>query len=77
MSDLTKSVGLKIKQKRIGLGLTQNELGMILGCTQQVIQNYEVGYARMPIMMLNDMAILCKVTVDWFFFDEVVVHYIL
>ncbi|WP_366520846.1 helix-turn-helix transcriptional regulator [Mucilaginibacter sp.] len=70
MSDLNKLVGSKIKQKRLELGVTQSELGQILRCTQQMIQNYEVAYCAMPISILNDYTKLCKVPLDWFFEDE-------
>jgi transcriptional regulator with XRE-family HTH domain len=70
VNDLHKRVGDKIKEKRIELGITQYELGKILGCSQQMIQNYESAFAAMPIMMLKDMALLCKVPVDWFFLNE-------
>jgi transcriptional regulator with XRE-family HTH domain len=70
MSDLTKLIGAKIKQKRLELGVTQNELGQVLGCTQQMIQNYEVAYCAMPISMLNDFAILCRLPLDWFFEED-------
>jgi len=54
----------------MALGITQDELGQILGCTQQMIQNYEMAYCAMPILMLKDMALLCKSPVDWFFIDD-------
>jgi transcriptional regulator with XRE-family HTH domain len=70
MSIINKLVGAKIKQKRVELGITQDELGQILGCTQQMIQNYEVAYCAMPIIMLNDFAKLCKLPLDWFLLNE-------
>lgn len=70
MSDLTKLVGPKIKQKHLALGLTQNELAKLLGCTYQLIQHYERGFCQMPIYTLNDFAVLCKLPIDWFFLDE-------
>jgi len=70
MSDMNYLVGTRIKRKRVELGITQAELGQILGCTQQMIQNYEVAYCAMPIEMLNDFAILCKLPIDWFLLDE-------
>jgi len=70
MSELNKLVGRRIKAKRKELGLTQDELAKILGCTFQLIQHYENGFCAMPIDRLNDMALLCKVPFDWFFLDD-------
>jgi DNA-binding XRE family transcriptional regulator len=70
MSDLSQRVAGKIKSKRKELGITQQELAAILGCTYQLVQHYESGFCQMPIYMLNDFAILCRVPIDWFFLDE-------
>jgi transcriptional regulator with XRE-family HTH domain len=70
MSELSLSIARKLKAKRHELGLTQQELALILGCTYQLIQHYESGFCAMPIYMLNDFALLCKVSIDWFFLDE-------
>lgn len=70
MSNLNKLVGIKIKQKRLELGVTQMELGAILGCTFQLIQHYESGFCQIPIDRLSDFALLCRLPVDWFLLDE-------
>jgi transcriptional regulator with XRE-family HTH domain len=70
MSTLSKLVAGKIKQKRKELGVTQQELARILGCSVQFIQHYEKGFCQMPIAMLNDYASLCKVPIEWFFLEE-------
>lgn len=49
MSALTESVAVKLKQKRIQLGVTQQELGLILGCSTNLIQHYELGLAKCRI----------------------------
>lgn len=49
MNEINKLIGAKIKEKRIELGITQYELGRVLGASQQQIQNYEVGYCAMSI----------------------------
>ena len=70
MSALSKSIAVKIKKTRGELGITQQELAKILGCTFQLIQHYENGYCQMPVPMLNDLAMLYKVPIDWFFLDD-------
>jgi transcriptional regulator with XRE-family HTH domain len=70
MSTLGDTVAKKIKQKRKDLGVTQRELALLLGSTVQLIQHYEKGTCQMPITMLNDLAILCKVPLDWFFLED-------
>jgi transcriptional regulator with XRE-family HTH domain len=76
MSSLTDTIAGKIKQKRKELGLTQAELGTLLGCSVQLIQHYEKGTCQMPVAMLNDLALLCQVPIDWFFLErhELLVH---
>jgi transcriptional regulator with XRE-family HTH domain len=70
MSPLSAHIAEKIKRKRKELGLTQHELSLILGCTVQLIQHYEKGTCQMPLELLNDMALLCRVPIDWFFLEE-------
>ena len=70
MTELSRRVSEKIRDQRKALGVTQQELAFILGCTYQLIQHYETGFCQMPIYMLNDFAYLCKVPIDWFFLDE-------
>jgi transcriptional regulator with XRE-family HTH domain len=70
MLEINKKIGNKIKHKRKELGVTQYELGRILGCSQQSIQNNEVGYCSIPIDTLNDFAKLCMLPIDWFFAES-------
>jgi DNA-binding XRE family transcriptional regulator len=70
MSALTESVAAKLKQKRIQLGVTQQELGLILGCSTNLIQHYEHGSCQMPYSTLSDFAFLCHEPIDWFFLAE-------
>jgi len=77
MSSLSDAIAKKIKQKRKELGVKQWELGLLLGCSVQSIQHYEKGTCQMPLEMLNDLASLCCVPIDWFFLmhDEMLVFY--
>jgi transcriptional regulator with XRE-family HTH domain len=70
MGETNIFIGARMKLKRKDLGITQYELGKILGCSQQSIQNYEVGYCAIPIVRLNDFAKLCKLPIDWFLADD-------
>jgi len=70
MPDINKVVGKRIKSKRIELGYTQEELGLLLGCSHQLIHHYECGTAAMPIYTLQAFAHACWLPVDWFLTDE-------
>src|SRR3954464_15874738 len=62
-------LGSRIRQRRILLGISQEELGKAVGLTFQQIQKYEYGVNRVGTSRLWDLsrALNCPVT---FFFDE-------
>lgn len=45
-----KKIGLKIKENRKKLKLTQKELGEKIGKTESSIQKYEKGLTQIPMM---------------------------
>lgn len=64
---LDKLVGRRIRALRLLAGLTQGQLGDILGVTFQQVQKYETGANRVGIAMLWDIAVHLKVPITWFF----------
>jgi DNA-binding XRE family transcriptional regulator len=70
MGELNRPIGSRIKQTRIEFEITQDELGKILDCTQQMVRNSEAAFCVMPVLVLDDFAILCKLPIDWFFMDS-------
>lgn len=60
-------VGLKLKIKRSALGITQNELGDMVGITFQQIQKYEKGANRIGAGRLYELATILNVPINYFF----------
>lgn len=53
---LNQQIGLRIRQQRIRLGLTQAQLGAVLGVTFQQIQKYEKGINSLSVTRLLAVA---------------------
>ena len=60
-------VGLKLKIKRSAMGITQNELGDMIGITFQQIQKYEKGANRIGAGRLYEFATILNVPISYFF----------
>ena len=60
-------VGLKLKIKRSAMGITQNELGDMIGITFQQIQKYEKGANRIGAGRLFEFATILNVPISYFF----------
>lgn len=60
-------VGVKVKARRILLGMTQGQLGQAIGLTFQQVQKYERGVNHMAINRLVDISKALSVSVDYFF----------
>lgn len=60
-------IGLRIRGRRIIMGLTQKELGALLGLTFQQIQKYERGANRVGASRLWDLGRVLNVPVQYFF----------
>lgn len=63
-------VGNRIRLRRTVLGLSQDQLGSLLGLTFQQIQKYERGVNRVSASRIWDVANVLDVDVS-FFFEEV------
>lgn len=62
-----KHVGLRVRMRRIELGLSQTALGEELGLTFQQVQKYEKGVNRIGAGRLQQIALILKVPVPYFF----------
>ncbi|NCB49479.1 MAG: XRE family transcriptional regulator [Alphaproteobacteria bacterium] len=62
-------VGMKLKSRRILLGLSQEKLGQALGLTFQQIQKYEKGLNRIGASRLYDIANVLNISIQYFFED--------
>lgn len=62
-------VGLRLRQRRTLMGLTQEKLGDALGLTFQQVQKYERGTNRIGASRLFHLSQLLSVPVSYFFDD--------
>lgn len=62
-------VGLRLRQRRTLLGMSQERLGDALGLTFQQVQKYERGANRIGASRLYHLSRLLDVSVNYFFDD--------
>ena len=62
-------VGARVKLRRTLLGLSQSDLGQLIGLTFQQIQKYERASNRISASMLHHIAEALDVPVSFFFDD--------
>ena len=60
-------VGMRVKQRRNVLGLSQEKLGEALGVTFQQVQKYEKGTNRISASRMRALADTLRVPIDHFF----------
>ncbi|MEX0759253.1 MAG: helix-turn-helix transcriptional regulator [Tistlia sp.] len=60
---------MRLRQRRVGVGMTQEGLARVIGITFQQVQKYERGTNRIVASRLLDLARSLGVTVDYFFED--------
>jgi transcriptional regulator with XRE-family HTH domain len=56
-----------LRQRRIALGISQEQLGAELGLTFQQIQKYEKGQNRISAGRLYKLSVILSVSVEYFF----------
>lgn len=62
-------IGRKIRQRRVQLGLSQEDLGERLGVSYQQVQKYEKGVSQLTVGRLQEIAHSLHVPVDYFLKD--------
>tara|TARA_R100001244_G_scaffold48632_1_gene43295 strand:+ start:173 stop:544 length:372 start_codon:yes stop_codon:yes gene_type:complete len=62
-------IGLKLRQRRLELGLNQTKTGKKIGVTFQQVQKYENGLNGMTNAKLWKFSTLVNTNIDWFFED--------
>jgi len=65
--DLNKYIGIKIRQKRIELNLTQTKVARALNVTFQQIQKYEKGTNGLSASRMQALSNYFKVPISYFF----------
>jgi transcriptional regulator with XRE-family HTH domain len=64
-------VGVRMRQRRVAVGLTLHELASRVGVSFQQLQKYETGDTRIPASRLHEIAQVLAVPITWFFLPEV------
>jgi transcriptional regulator with XRE-family HTH domain len=60
-------VGARIREYRVALGLTQNQLGAMIGSTNQQVHKYEKGIDRLSAGQLYEIAQALDMPVTYFY----------
>jgi transcriptional regulator with XRE-family HTH domain len=66
-SSTDRQVGARIRERRIMLGLSQQQLAQMIGVTYQQAHKYERGLNRISAGRLFEIAQVLSVPVSWFF----------
>lgn len=61
-----KQIGARLRERRIAMGLTQQQLAAMIGVTYQQAHKYETGINRISAGRLYDIAQKLKVPVSYF-----------
>ena len=67
LQDVDRHVGARLRERRILLGLTQQELAELIGVTYQQAHKYEKGVNRIAAGRLSSIAQALGVPVGYFF----------
>jgi transcriptional regulator with XRE-family HTH domain len=67
--DVDRHVSLRIRQRRIMLGLTQQQMAELIGVTYQQAHKYETGINRISAGRLYQIARALGVDIGYFFED--------
>lgn len=66
-TDTDRHVGMRIRERRIMLGLSQQQMAEMIGVTYQQTHKYERGINRISAGRLFEIAQVLKVPVSYFF----------
>ncbi len=69
VSPVDLHVGIRVRQRRVLLGMTQTDLADTMGLTFQQVQKYERGTNRISASRLYGLSQVFDVTVEYFFED--------
>ena len=64
---MDQHVGARIRERRLMLGLSQQQLAGMIGVTYQQAHKYERGLNRISAGRLYEIAVALGVAVNWFF----------
>jgi transcriptional regulator with XRE-family HTH domain len=66
-SAIDRVVGARIRERRVMMGLSQQQLAEMIGVTYQQAHKYERGLNRISAGRLYEIATVLNVAVSWFF----------
>ncbi|MDR2778087.1 MAG: helix-turn-helix domain-containing protein [Rickettsiales bacterium] len=69
-NSIDRRIGLKLKLRRNYLGITQSNLGNMIGVTFQQIQKYEKGINKISISKLKEISKILRISIDYFLNEE-------
>ena len=69
VQDMDRHVGARLRERRIMLGLTQQQLAELIGVTYQQAHKYETGINRISAGRLYQIAQALGVDISYFFED--------
>ncbi|MEO0883889.1 MAG: helix-turn-helix transcriptional regulator [Pseudomonadota bacterium] len=64
---IDRLIGTQIRQRRIMMGLTQDQIADALGISYQQVQKYETGSNRVSASRLYEIATLLDTDISWFY----------
>jgi len=67
LQDVDRHVGARLRERRILLGLTQQELAELIGVTYQQAHKYEKGINRIAAGRLSIIARALGIEIDYFY----------
>jgi DNA-binding XRE family transcriptional regulator len=65
-----QQLGVQLRAAREQCGVTQTEIGRLLGVTYQQIQKYETGRNRITAIDLYRLATALQIDLTWFFASQ-------
>src|SRR5688500_3582656 len=66
-NEKSTQIGYKIRQARLDKGMSEGEVGKILGVTHACIGSYERGRLRVSVDLINEFSRILEKPLDYFF----------
>ena len=66
-SEIDRHIGGRTRARRVMVGLSQQQMALLIGVTRQQLQKYERGHNCMSAGRLYHIANILSVPVSWFF----------
>jgi transcriptional regulator with XRE-family HTH domain len=70
INPIDRQIGSRLKLRRNYLGITQGNLGSMIGVTFQQVQKYEKGINKISISKLQELSKILKIPMDYFISND-------